>query len=122
MLKKKIIEKRKANIPKKSNQMSSEQQTRQNEMLKIMLQRPQQLLPQGMVSQNDELKQKIDTLTRRNVEMKNQYDELRRLQTEGREEAQRLTTDFRHQQEANRIREQNLRNQQAAEDRLHEAQ
>ena len=38
------------------NQMSSEQQTRQNEMLKIMLQRPQQLLPQGMVSQNDELK------------------------------------------------------------------
>ena len=53
------------------NQMSSDQQTRQNEMLKIMLQRPQQLLPQGMVSQNDELKQKIDTLTRRNVDMKN---------------------------------------------------
>lgn len=99
---------------------TADQQSRTNEMLKTMLSRPQQILPQGTTSQTDELKQKIDALTRHNVDIKNQYNELRRLQNEGREETQRIHDAFRQEQEANRRREQHLRNREAEEDRLND--
>ena len=127
-LKKRIIKKKqlkkqiksKIHQTKQQSKPTADQQARTNEMLKTMLSRPQQILPQGTTSQTDELKQKIDALTRHNVDIKNQYNELRRLQNEGREETQRIHDAFRQEQEANRRREQHLRNREAEEDRLND--
>ena len=130
-IKKRII-KKKANIKKNIKQsikrkpqqaehkLTAEQQAKQNEMLKVMLARPQQIVPQGTSQQNDELRQKLDSITRQNTNQANENRELRRLIAEGRAEQQRLNDELRHEQEVNRQREQNIRQREAAEDRLHE--
>ena len=104
------------------HKLTSEQQAKQNDMLKIMLARPQQIVPQGTSQQNDELRQKLDSLTRQNTNQANENRELRRLIAEGRTDQQRINDEFRREQELNRQRDQNIRQREAAEDRLHAEQ
>ena len=128
IIKKKAIIKKniKQSIKRKPQQaehkLTSEQQAKQNEMLKVMLARPQQIVPQGTSQQNDELRQKLDSLTRQNTNQANENRELRRLISEGRADQQRINDEFRREQELNRQRDQNIRQREAAEDRLHEEQ
>ena len=125
--KKKVNIKKNIKLPVKRKQeqvehkMTSEQQAKQNDMLKIMLSRPQQILPQGTTQQNDELKQKLDSLTRQNVNQAQENKELRRLIDEGRAETQRIHNEARHQEEVNRILAQNNKDKEFQEDLLHKA-
>ena len=132
-IRKRII-KKKANIkknvklaikrkqPVEGNKLTSEQQAKQNEMLKVMLARPQQILPQGTSQQNDELRQKLDSLTRHNINLSNETKDLRRLIAEGRDNTQAIHAEQRQYVERNRILDQNIRDREAEEDRLHEQQ
>ncbi len=126
--KKKVNIKKNIKLPVKRKQeqvehkMTSEQQAKQNDMLKIMLSRPQQILPQGTTQQNDELKQKLDSLTRQNVNQAQENKELRRLIDEGRAETQRIHNEARHQEEVNRIMTQNNKDKEQVVDALHKAQ
>lgn len=103
------------------HKLTSEQQAKQNDMLKVMLSRPQQILPQGITQQNDELKQKLDSLTRQNVNQAQENKELRRLIDEGRAETQRIHNEARRQEEVNRILAQNNKEKEYQEDLLHKA-
>ena len=132
-IKKRII-KKKANIKKyiklsikrkpqqAERKITAEQQAKQNDMLKVMLARPQQIVPQGAVQQNDELRQKLDSITRQNTNQANENRELRRLIAEGRAEQQRLSDELRHEQEVNRQMDQNVRQREAQQARIHEEQ
>ena len=46
-----------------NNKPSSEQQSRENEMLKVMLSRPQQIIP-GQTQANDKIQEKIDAMNK----------------------------------------------------------
>ena len=137
-IKKRII-KKKANIKKNiklsikrkpqqtERKITAEQQAKQNEMLKVMLARPQQILPQGAVQQNDDLKQKIDTLTRRNTEMINQQisdrnaiAQLQRTQQDIRNEHAQQRQ-LQQQQEIQAEADERLANERVATDRLRRA-
>ena len=128
IIKKKAIIKKniKQSIKRKPQQaehkLTSEQQAKQNEMLKVMLARPQQIVPQGTSQQNDELRQKLDSITRQNTNQANENRELRRLISEGRAEQQRLNDELRHEQEVNRQMDQNVRQREAQQARIREEQ
>lgn len=125
IIRKKIITKKIAKIPIKHKQESKgrstegqkntpEQQARTNEMLKMMLSRPQQILPQGITSQNDELKQKLDSLTKRNVELA-QTQNIMKAQINRQQE---LREQRRHEEEDNRRLQREIENTEAREDEL----
>ena len=123
---KKRITKKKTNIKKNiklpvkrkqeqvEHKMTSEQQAKQNEMLKIMLARPQQILPQGITQQNDENKQKIDTLTRRTQELITERDNDRRTIAR----LEQVHRDIRNEQAQQRQLHQQNEIQAEAEQRL----
>ena len=108
---KKRVHKKKAVIKKRvhrtnnhnqsHNAKTSEQQSRDNEMLKVMLGRPQQVIP-GQVQQNDKLQQQIDTANKAlndiiqdNNSLKDQYRRIKEQQQEHLHERRQTTADIR---------------------------
>ena len=108
---KKRVHKKKAVIKKRvhrtnnhnqsHNAKTSEQQSRDNEMLKVMLGRPQQVIP-GQVQQNDKLQQQIDTANKAlndiiqdNNSLKDQYRRIKEQQQEHLRERRQTTADIR---------------------------
>jgi len=83
------------------NAKTSEQQSRDNEMLKVMLGRPQQIIP-GQTQQNDKLQQQIDTANKAlndiiqdNNSLKDQYRRIKEQQQEHLRERRQTTADIR---------------------------
>lgn len=106
---------------------TSEQQSRDNEMLKVMLGRQQQIIP-GQTQQNDKYQQQLDTLNKLyntqlkdNDTKKNQIAELKDMINDSRKEVKRIEDEARHQEKLNKQTEKNIKEREKAEERKEKA-
>ena len=130
---KKHIRKKKAIIKKQikrtnnrnqsHNTKTAEQQSRDNEMLKVMLGRPQQIIP-GQTQQNDKLQQQIDTANRtlnnviqENNSLKDQYRRITEQQDEHLRERRQIKSDIKMNEKLRAENERQFNEMEALEKR-----
>ena len=101
-----------------------EQQARENEMLKMMLGRQQQIIP-GQTQQNDKLQQQLDTVNRRNYDLVKEQDtlksriaEITSINEQQQKEMQQMKDDFKRQKQINKIKEKNNKEKEEEAERL----
>lgn len=102
---------------------TAEQQSRDNEMLKVMLGRPQQIIP-GQTQQNDKLQQQIDTANRtlnnviqENNSLKDQYRRITEQQDEHLRERRQIKSDIKMNEKLRAENERQFNEMEALEKR-----
>ena len=107
------------------NKLTPEQQARENDMLKVLLNRQQpQLLP-GSVQQSDRLREQLDTINRRNIESAKELTTLKaQLKQENdfkeslKQDMDRLRQEAKDKERLNRMREQGIKEKEKVEERV----
>ena len=107
--------KRTNNRNQSHNTKTAEQQSRDNEMLKVMLGRPQQIIP-GQTQQNDKLQQQIETtnkaigdIKQENISLKNHLQFLRSQKEEAQREQHQIIQENNQREEIRDNAEQNFK-------------
>ena len=115
--------KRTNNHNQSHNTKTAEQQSRDNEMLKVMLGRPQQIIP-GQTQQNDKLQQQIDTANRtlnnviqENNSLKDQYRRITEQQDEHLRERRQIKSDIKMNEKLRAENERQFNEMEALEKR-----
>ena len=112
--------------PNTGNGKTPEQQAKENEMIKIMLSRPQPQIV-GQTQQNDKLQQQLETANKMYASLmkeaeskRNSLKEMNEMIETGKREVKQIVEDTKHQKKMNKQKEKNIQAKEDAEKRNEE--